>query len=65
LGADVLDRAEIQLSFGGAVFGDVGQPQQVRRRGGEVAADQVVVHRRTGLLAVAAAFLAERASPAH
>ena len=33
--------------------------------GGEVAADQVVVDRRTGLLAVAAAFLAERAPPAH
>lgn len=52
-------------SLRGAVFGDVGGPQPIRRAGGEVAPDQVVVDRRTGLPAVAAAFLTERAPPAH
>ena len=32
LGAGVLDRAEVELALGGGVLGDVGQPQQVRRR---------------------------------
>lgn len=59
VGTYVLDRTQMQLSFCGAVFGDVGQPRPVRRGGGEVAADQIVVDRRAGLLLVAAAFLAE------
>jgi hypothetical protein len=49
--------------FAGGVFGDVGQPDQVRRRGGEDAFDVVVVHRRAGF-AVQAAFLGvDRADP--
>ena len=64
VGADVLDRAQIQLSFRAPVFGDVGQPQLVRRAGGEVALDQVVMDWRSGLLAALAALLPERREPA-
>jgi hypothetical protein len=35
VGVDVLDRAEVELAFTGAVLGDVGQPQLVRATGGE------------------------------
>ena len=63
VGVHVLDRAQVELALTGLVFGDVGQPQLVWRLGGEVALDQVVVDRRTGL-AVLAALLAERAPPA-
>lgn len=59
----VLDRAETELAFAGGVLGDVGEPQLVRTGGGEVTADQVVVHRRAGLAALAA-LLAEHAPPA-
>jgi len=36
-GPHVLDRAQIQLSLGGVVLGDVGQPQLVRARREHVA----------------------------
>jgi hypothetical protein len=62
LAEDVLDRAEIQLAFAGGVFGDVGEPQPVGAIRGEVTADQVVMHRRAGLL-LSAALLAEHAPP--
>ena len=39
---------EVQLSFGDGAFGDVGEPRQVRRGGGEVSVDEVVVDRRPG-----------------
>lgn len=58
----VLDREEVQLAVAGGVFGDVCEPQAVRSVSGEVAADQVVVHRRAGLLDPAA-LLAEHAPP--
>lgn len=45
MGVNVLHRAEVELSFTGGVFGDVCQPQFVRRRGGEVTFHQVVVNR--------------------
>ena len=38
VGADVLDRAQVELALGGGVLGDVGQPQQVRRARGEAPA---------------------------
>jgi hypothetical protein len=44
--------------------GDVGQPQDGGCRGGERPLDLVVVHRRPGTPALAAAGLAERAPPA-
>ncbi len=44
----VLDRAAVELALGGGVLGDVGQPQLVGSGGGELALDQVVVHRRAG-----------------
>ena len=37
VGEHVLDRAEVELALAGVVLGDVGQPQLVRRVGGEVA----------------------------
>jgi hypothetical protein len=40
------------------VLGDVGQPQPIGRGGAELAVDQVIVHRRTGL-AVQPALLGE------
>lgn len=55
VGEDVLDRAEVKLAFPGPVFGDVGQPDLVRGRGGEVMAgpslfvqnlEEIVVNRR-------------------
>jgi hypothetical protein len=46
VGAGVFDRAEVELALTGGVFGDVGQPELVRPRGGELPLDQVVVHRR-------------------
>ncbi len=42
----VLDRAQVDLALVGSVLGDVRQPQRVRRAGGEVAVDQVVVRGR-------------------
>jgi hypothetical protein len=41
----VLDGAEVKLVLVGAVLGDVGEPQPVRGRGVELAADQVVMSR--------------------
>lgn len=43
VGADVLDRAEVEPALTGPVLGDVGQPQSVRGVCGEVALDPVVV----------------------
>jgi len=63
-GTDVFHRAQVELSLVRAVLGDVRQPQLVEVARGEVALHQVVVHRRTGLLAVLAAPLAEHAPPA-
>jgi hypothetical protein len=65
VGPSVLDRAQVQLALAGVVFGDVGQPQPVRAGGGELAAYQVVVHRRAdpATLAAPSAFT-ERAPPA-
>jgi hypothetical protein len=58
----ILDRTQVELALGGAVFGDVGQPQVVRALGGEVAFHEVVVHRRPNLAALAPPpALAERA----
>jgi hypothetical protein len=45
-GAGVLDRAEVELALLGGVLGDVGQPQLVGAGCGELAAHEVVVHRR-------------------
>lgn len=45
----VLDRAEMQFAFVGAVFGDVGQPQLVRGLCGELTVDEVIVDRWAGL----------------
>jgi hypothetical protein len=59
----VLDRAAVQLAFGGGVLGDVGDPDLVRLGGGEVASDVVVVDRRSRGLARAAATLADRGRP--
>lgn len=44
----VLDRHHIQLAFVGPVFGDVADPHDVRRVGGEVPSDEVVVGRGAG-----------------
>src|SRR3954452_7588692 len=43
-GVDVLYRAEMELTLGGVVLGDVGQPDDVRCMCGEDSVDQVVVH---------------------
>jgi len=43
--AGILDSAQVQLAFGGGVFGDVGEPQQVWSPGAELAGDQVIVDR--------------------
>ena len=59
VGPDILDRAQIQLALVGAVLGDVGEPQRVRRLGGELPLDPVVVHGRAGL-APQALLLGER-----
>ena len=47
--ARVLDRAQVELPLTGRVFGDVGEPQLVETHRGEVAFDEIVVHRRAGL----------------
>jgi len=47
-GIDVLHPAEIELALGRGVLGDVGQPQLVRRRGGEIPLHQIIVNRRPG-----------------
>jgi hypothetical protein len=59
VGEHVFNRAQVQLAFGGAVLGDVGQPQLVGRRGGEVSLHQVVMDRRARSLAVLAPLHAE------
>lgn len=59
----VLDRAAVELALSGRVLGDVGDPDEVGCRGGEVALNVVVVHRWTGRLAAAATALADRARP--
>jgi hypothetical protein len=80
VGVAVLDRTQVQLPLGGGVLGDIGQPLDVRGRGGEVAGraavpvgdlQQVVVHWRSRL-AVEATLLGvqredplERAQPPH
>jgi len=53
LRADVFDRAAVELAFVGPMLGDVGQPDLIGALGGEVALDQVVVHGRADLAAVA------------
>ena len=62
-GEDVLHRAQVQLAFAGAVLGDVGEPDGVRRWCGEVPLDQVVMDRCTGLLPVASPLGAKAAPP--
>ena len=42
--AGVLDCAEVELALGGGVPGDVGEPQQVRRRRGGLPAHEIIVH---------------------
>lgn len=73
VGEDVLERTDVELAFIGPVFGDVTDPQFVRRVGLELVPDpallvrhraEVVVDRRAGLLTVLAALLPERAPPA-
>ena len=59
----VLDRAQVELAFAGAVFGDIGQPQCIWRWGGEDPADQIVVDRRAGLAVLSALALAEGTPP--
>jgi hypothetical protein len=44
----VLDRAAVELALDGRVLGDVGDPDQVRGCGAELALEQVVVHRDPG-----------------
>jgi hypothetical protein len=38
-----MDGAAVGLAFAGGVFGDVGQPHQVRGGGAEVALDEVLM----------------------
>ncbi|WP_399037818.1 hypothetical protein [Streptomyces sp. ASQP_92] len=56
------DCAEVQRVFAGGVLGEIGEPQPVRAGGDEVTAEEVVVHRRGGLLDPVAV-LAEGAPP--
>jgi hypothetical protein len=59
--ADVLDDARVELALIGPVFGDVGQPDLVGRRSGEVPLHEVVVDGWFGALARGlAAFLRRR-----
>lgn len=69
----VFDRAEIDLALGDAVLGDDGQAHLVRRVGDEPVRDhpmvvfeveQVVVDRRTALVAIAAPFVPKHGPPA-
>lgn len=69
VGVHVLERAQVQLALTSPVLGDVTDPQLVRVLCGELVPGpallisdgaQVVVDRRTRLLAVAAALLPER-----
>src|SRR5437763_12389035 len=46
---DVLDRAEVELAFVGAVLGDVREPQPVRCVRVELATDEVVMRGRSAL----------------
>ena len=62
-GERVLDGAEVELALVGPVLSDVGEPELVDVIGGEVAPDQVVVDRRSGVLTVLAALLAEGQPP--
>lgn len=45
----ILHRAEVELPLSSGVFGDLRQPQFVRRGAGEIPLAQVVVDRRPGL----------------
>ena len=49
--ADVLDHAGVELPLVRCVLGDVGQPDSVRRRSGELPPHQVVVDCRSGAFA--------------
>ena len=62
VGEHVLDRAQVELAFPGAMLSNIAEPQLIWRIGGEVALDQIIVHRRADL-AVLAALLAEHAPP--
>jgi hypothetical protein len=59
----VLDRAAVQLAFGGGVFGDVGDPHPVWCLRGELALPVVVVHGRARALAGAPAAFAHGGRP--
>jgi hypothetical protein len=59
----VLDRAAVELAFGGRVLGDVGDPHPVRRRRGEVPLQVIIVHGRAGQFSAAPAALAHRGRP--
>jgi uncharacterized protein (DUF433 family) len=48
----VLDRAQVELVFGGGVLGDVSQPQLIGPVRGELAVDQLEARRRASLAAV-------------
>lgn len=55
VGIEVLDRAAVDLALtGGAVLGDVGEPDPVWGIGGEDPLDVIVEDRRPGLLALPA-----------
>lgn len=60
VGERVFDRTEVELAFAGAVLGDIAEPQLIWCIGGELPADQIVVHRWTGLAVLTAFALAER-----
>ena len=47
VGVDVFDGAQVELALVGPVFGDVCEPQLIRRRRGEVPSDVVIVHGRS------------------
>ena len=46
----VLDRAHVQLALTGVMLGDIGQPQLVDCLSCEATFDEVITHRRAGLL---------------
>ena len=51
--AGVFDRAHVPLALTGGVLSDIGKPQPVRCIGGEHAADQIIMDRRSRRLLLA------------
>ncbi len=60
----VLDGAPVELALGGAVLGDVGEPDLVRSLRGEVSTGQVVAGRGAGLGGLAILRFGEAGPPA-